>query len=234
MISHEFYIRLVGIIACLLLAGCAYHGKVSRGIYHPTPRTDRADASILIVSDKNIPQQVLITDPTSSALYDFTLEVGDGTLVAVTDFLSAFVARADAGVPGLEGQYDFVAEVRLDVGLTRADCTANMPNLAARQNGLCTLLMLSIRPSGSPHVLGSFSARRWGVFDKPGAAAVVRWLNKSTIYLLSPVLLPIYTQLQGAQLRRQFQTHLKEMLDEISTELQEQTDIFTSAHVSTD
>lgn len=234
MISRDFCLRLVGMIFCLLLVGCAYHGRVPRGIYHPTAQPNRADQSILVVSDKNIPQKILITDPTSSALYDFTLEVGDGTAVAVTDALSAFVARADAGAQRLENQYDLIADVKLEAGLTRADCAASMPNLAARQNGLCTMLTLTVRPSGSPHALGSFSARRWSAFEKPGAAATVRWLNKSTVYLLSPVLLPTYTQLQGAQLRRQFQTHLKEILDDISAQLQDHPNIFQPSSVSTD
>lgn len=223
------YFRLV--VACLMLAGCAYHGRVPRGIYRPVLQSSRADHSLLVISDKNIPSQILITDPTSSALYDFTLDVGDATAVAVTDMLSSFVARADAGGHQLENNYDFAADVKLEAGLTRSDCTGSLANLAARQNGLCTDLTVSIRRAGQAKALGSFSVRRWSVFDKRGAASTVRWLNKSTVYLLSPVLIPLYTQLQGAQLRRQFQTHLKEILDDISQQLKDRPDIFQTGDV---
>jgi len=213
---------------CLLaaLSGCAYHGRVRRGLYVAPKTTHPADASILIISDKNIPDKLTITDPTSSALYDFTLDVGDGTVVAVTDALATLIARADAGPHTLENQYDFVADVKLADELTRSNCAGEMIYLAARQNGLCTQLSVTLRRAGEKTPLGTFSARRWSVFDKPGAASVTRWLNQHTLYLLSPVLLPAYTQLQGAQLRRQFENHLTEIVDEIREEITARPELF--------
>ena len=223
--------QILCLTICLGVAGCAYHGKIPRGVYTATPTDKRVDASLLVISDKNIAQKIVITDPTSAALYDFTLDVGDGTVVAVADALSAFVTRVDAGPASLENTYDFVAEVKLEAGLTRADCTGSMPNLAARQNGLCSLLTVSIRQAKNQTRRGTFSARRWSAFEQRGGASAVRWANKSTLYLFSPVLIPLYTQLQGSLLRRQFQTHLQEMLDDISGQLKGRPDLFNTEDV---
>ena len=217
----------------LLLAGCAYHGRVPRGIYHPLSQPQRADVSLLVISDKNIPPEIVITDPTSAALYDFTLTIGDGTAVAVTDALSALVTRADAGPQRLEKTYDFVVDVQVEAGLTRADCTGSMTQLAARQDGLCTQVMFSLRRGGEQTVLGSFSGKRWGVFAKRGAASTVRWVNKSSLYILSAVLIPLYTQLQGEQLRQQYQTHIKEILDDIVAQLESQPQLFQTKDTPT-
>ena len=228
------WVRWIGCV-CLLaaLSGCAYHGRVRRGLYLPLKTTQPIEASILIISDKNIPDKLTITDPTSSALYDFTLDVGDGTVVAVTDALGTLIARADAGPHTLENQYDFVADVKLAGELTRSNCAGEMIYLAARQNGLCTQLSVTLRRAGEKTPLGTFSARRWSVFDKPGAASVTRWVNQHTLYLLSPVLLPAYTQLQGAQLRRQFENHLTQLADELRTEIAARPDLFYPAATQT-
>ena len=208
------------------LTACAYHGRIRRGLYVPSGAAQKADQSLLVISDKGIPDKIAITDPSNTSFYDFTLDVADGTAVAVTDMLAAFVTRADAGVHTLEDQYDLAVDVKLASELTRSNCAGEMTNLAARQNGLCTQLTLTIRRGGKPNALTTLSARRWSPFDKPGTATVLRWINEHTLYLLSPIFLPAYTQLQGAQLRRQFETHLQEILDEMREELRAQPEVF--------
>ena len=221
---------LIRLLVCALLAttltACAYHGRIRRGLYIPGGTTQKADKSLLVISDKGIPDKIAITDPSNTSFYDFTLDVADGTAVAVTDMLAQFVTRADAGTSALENRYDFAVDVKLSGELTRSNCASELKNLAARQNGLCTQLMLTIRRSGKPDVLTALSARRWSPFDKPSTATVLRWINEHTLYLLSPIFLPAYTQLQGAQLRRQFETHLQEMLDEMSQTLRAQPEVF--------
>ncbi len=225
------YVKVFGPLACIglsvLLTACSYHGRVRRGLYEGVAQPQKAAVSLLVISDKYIPEQISITDPNNSSLYGFTLDVSDATAVAVTDALGAFVTQADAGNHTLEPNYDLAADVKLASELTRSNCTSELKNLAARQNGLCTQLTLTIRRAGQDSALGTFSARRWNKFDKPGAATVIRWINQHTLYLLSPVLLPAYTQLQGVQLRHQFETHLQEILDDISEQLRKHPDVFT-------
>lgn len=227
-------IRLVGCLLWLtLLVACTYHGRIRRGLYTPRAQSSPTDVSLLVIADKNIPNRISVTDPTNTSFYDFTLDVADGTAVAVTDMLAQFVARADAGTHTLESRYDFAVDVKLSGELTRSNCASELKNLAARQNGLCTQLTLTIRHGTKPDVLTTLSARRWSPFDKPGTATVLRWINEHTFYLLSPIFLPAYTQLQGTQLRRQFETHLQEMLDEMSQTLHAQPEVFNLPHAPT-
>ena len=209
-----------------VLSGCTYNGRVPRNVYHPIPLENRVDASVLVISDQNIPARLSITDPNDVSLYNFTLEIADGTAVAVTDGLSTLFARADAGVHTLENRYDFAADVELISELTRQDCTAKVGSLALRQNGLCTQLTLTLRRAGEPTELARFSVKRWDVFEKPGLASVTRFINKYTLFLLSPLLVPAYTQLQGTQLKHRFETQLNEMLAEIIPQLTAQREKF--------
>ena len=213
----------------VMLAGCAYNGRVRRGLYRTPTMTESISGSVLVITDAGLPRTLFITDPTSAALYDFTLDVADGTAVAVTDALATLFTRADAGEQVLAKEYDFAADIELVSELTRQDCTAKTGSLAARQNGLCTELTLTLRRIGKPGTLTTVSAKRWNVFAKPGVASVIRFINQYTLYVLSPVLIPAYTQLQGAQLRRQFETQLTEILEELTAQLAIQRAVFQKA-----
>lgn len=200
-----------------------YHGRLRRGIFNQPAQPERIEASILVLSDKIIPAQISVSDPDSAALYGFTLDVSDAIMVAATDALGTLFARADAGVQNVEDKYNFTAEVKLISKLTRVDCDGSLSNLeqvGARQNGLCTQVILTLRRVGQDKPIGEFSAKRWEVFARPGTASVVRWINEHTLYLFSPVLIPAYTQLQGNVLRqileRQISGNLTQIIEEIS------------------
>ena len=198
-----------------LLSGCTYHTHIRRGIYTAPANENRIDASVLVVTDSHIPSQVTLAEPDTASLYAFTFDTADGVAVAATDALSTLIARADAGPHTLEPHYDLAADVKLEAGLTRSNCEENFDHLAAHLTGLCIQVTLSLRKATSTEPLSVFSAKRWEAFHTPGVPAAVEWLNKHTLSLLSPVLVPVYTQLKGAALRRQFEQNLQSILHEI-------------------
>lgn len=215
---------LVGVLLTLLLTGCSYHGQIRRSVYPSTPAPTIFNASVLIIQPGNVPDSLTISDPTSQALYDFSLDIKESVYSSTADMLKSSFTQVQTGPKTQENQFDLIADISLTAELTRSDCTSKQPQLAARQNGLCTELTLSLRPAGKAVPLQTFSARRFSVFEKPGASAVIRALNKWTLYILSPILLPTYTQLQGNQLRKQFQTQLQDMLGDLQKQIQTQED----------
>lgn len=215
--SVKGFQRLVLVVCLLSVAGCMYQGRLKRGIFPRSTPAGRIDASVLVLSDKIIPTQISVSDPQSASLYGFTLEVADGVAVAVADALATLFTRVDAGSQALADQYDFTAEVKLLFEMTRTNCAGELQDLAVvgtRQDGLCTQLTLTLRSVGDERPLETLSSRRWTVFAQPGAASVLRWINEHTLYLFSPVAIPLYTQLQGNQLRRNVEQQIKEILQE--------------------
>ena len=206
-----------------------YHGRLRRGIFREPTQPEKIDASVLVITDKITPAQVSVSDPDSAALYGFSLDTADALMVAATDALGTLFAKSDAGAQRIEGRYDFTAEVKLISKLTRVDCVGALDNLAqvgARQNGLCTQLMLTLRRVGQDKPISEFSAKRWEVFARPGTASVVRWINEHTFYLFSPVLIPAYTQLQGGVLRQTLERQIHDNLGQIMDEMTRQKNIF--------
>ena len=206
----------------LALAGCSYHGQVRRVDTQRAAAKSKFAASVFVAQTDIRP--ITVSDPSSRALYDFTLDVKTAVYESTADMLAAVFARVETGENIPQTSVDWVAEVSLISELTRSDCTSKQPQLAARQNGVCSELTLTFYPAGKTTPLATFSARSWRVFDKPGTAAVIRFINKWTLYALSPVLLPAYTQLQGNQLRTQVQNQLQEVLGDIQKQLQARED----------
>ncbi len=216
---------LLLLLAGYLFTGCTYHGQIRRGIYPSSPKQDRVDASILVIADQHIPPQVLIADPENPDTQAFILQTADGTAVATTDALATLFTQADAGNANLQDLYDFVADVTLETGLTRNNCEGNLSKWAVRQDGLCTLLTLSIRRPGEETPLATASSSRWRPFRTPGFASSVRWLDKHTRIFFF-ILTPLYVQTQGNALRHQFEDNLKETLEDIMEQLAQKRTVF--------
>ena len=223
MYRRILLLLLIGV----LLAGCTYRGQIRRGLYTQPAVDERLDASVLVLTDRNIPPQILITEPENSDTQAFVLQTADGTAVAVTDALSTLFARADAGSADLQNQYDFTAEVSLESGLTRNNCEGTLSKWAVRQDGLCTLLTLSIYRAGENIPLATATASRWQPFRTPGFASSVRWLNEHTRIFFF-ILTPLYVQTQGNALRNQFENNLKEVLKDIMKQVEENRAVFTT------
>ena len=209
----------MGLAACTMLIGCTYHGRVRRGIYVQPAQDDRVVARVLVVSDKHIPEQISLVEPESSQLYAFDIETADGTAVAAADALGTLFTQVDAGLQRLENEYDLVAEVTLESGLTRSNCEGSLDKWAVRVTGLCTQVTVSVRRPQTADPVAVYTVRRWKELHKPGFPTALQWLNKHTFSIFSPVLLPLYTQTQGAELRRQLEEHLREILQEIMEQL---------------
>ena len=81
---------LPALLLCFTLCGCTYNGTVRRGLYQTPKAGEKLNASVLVVADRNIPQEVYITDPDDSDMQAYRLHVGDGVAVAVTDAMATF------------------------------------------------------------------------------------------------------------------------------------------------
>ena len=214
----------VFMLLCLFCA-CTYHGKIRRGIYHANPLDNRVNAFLLVVSDRNIPEQILITDPKHSDSQAFVLNTGDGVAVATADALATLFMYVDAGTYQIQNKYDYVADVTVEAGLTRGNCEGELAKWSVRKPGLCTLITISLRRPDSNQVLASAKASRWREFTTPGFAASLGWLKEHT-FILSPLFTPFYMQAQGHKLRKQFEENLTESLQDIVLELQTQRQVF--------
>lgn len=215
---------IVNALLPLLLAGCSYHGQVRRSVYETTLSQTPINVSVLVAQPEQLPDPLVISDPTSQALYDFSLDIKTGVYESVTDMLKSCFTHVQTASTTPNNSFDLLAEISLTAELTRSNCTSKQPQLSARQNGICTELTVALHPAEKTGASFTFSARRFGVFEKPGLAAGIRAINKWTLYILSPVLLPTYTQLQGNYLRKQFQIQLQDMLRDIQKQIQSQED----------
>ena len=214
-------------ILCLLLfvffvAGCTYRGPIRRGIYTSSSLSNRLDASVLVVTDRNLPEEILISEPGNDTQL-FVLQTKDGVAVAVTDALGTLFERADAGSVTLQERYDFIAQITLASTLTSTSCEDDI--LPQQTPGLCTFISISISPVGQEDEAITASAKRWKAFRTPGIASSVKWLDKHT-RILFPILAPIYVQAQGNTLRNQFENSLKEALENITTDFAKHRETF--------
>jgi len=214
------------LVLALCLGGCTYRAQVRRGIYRGPENALKINASVLVISDENIPQELFIGDTENNGLQSFLLETKDGVTAAVTDALGTLFATAEAGSANLRAGYPFWADVTVKSGLTRTPCEWETPAWAARNEGLCTVLTVVIRRTDGENIAQA-QASRWQEFRTPGLAAAVRWLNKYTL-IFSPVLTPIYMQSKGHALRKQFEDNLTEALQDITAQLAQQRTAFES------
>ena len=210
-----------------LLAACTYHGKVRRGIYSSLAMDNRINAFVLVIADRHIPAQILITDMDASDSQAFVLETDDGVAVAAADALATLFTYVDAGTYQIQNKYDYAADVTVEAGLTRNSCEGELAKWSVRKPGLCTIVTVSLRHPNSNTVLASAKAARWREFNTPGLASTLGWLKEHT-FILSPIFTPFYLQAQGRKLRKQFEENLTESLQEIMLELNTKRDAFVS------
>ncbi len=215
---------IVPLVLVLFVNGCTYHGQVRRGIYNKSASSSPINASVLVLADKGIPLEMLITDTENSDTQSFLLKTKDGVTAAVTDALGTLFKIADAGDRQIQNQYNFVADVRIESGLTRNSCEGELAKWAVRKEGLCTILTISLRhPDGT--AVTQAKATQWQEFRTPGFASSVRWVNKHT-WIFAPILTPIYMQSQGNTLRQQFEDNLTNALTDIISQLEEKRTLF--------
>ncbi len=225
MIGRYFYLFVV----LFLLNACTYHGQLRRGVYQAPIQPNRIFATVLVVADQSIPEKILFTEPESSSLKAYMVKTADAVAVAATDALATRFERVDAGVHTLAPQYDYVAEVTYQAGLTRTNCEEDSSSLSVRVNGLCTKMKLVLHTPQDKTPLFTASARQWDEFLLPGFPAGVKWLNQHTFSILFPILDPLYVQTQGMHVRRTLEKQLKEILQEMISKLDEKRELFSSA-----
>ena len=218
-------VRLLVLLICLFTVNaCTYRGQVRQGIYQGAALTPKVNASVLLITDNHLAPEIVITDTDNSDLQSFRLQTQDGITAAVTDALGTLFTQANSGSVALQANYNFVAQVTVEAGLTRNNCEGELARWVVRREGLCTLVTLALhQPDGKE--ITQAKASRWREFRTPGFASSVRWFNRHT-FIFSPVLTPVYMQSQGNALRKQFEDNLTEALEDIMSQLAQKRGLF--------
>lgn len=228
---------LGALFACLVLCGCNYHGRIRRNIYKVPSFQDKIDLSVLVVTDRYLPEQKTLSrfDPYSPGKYIFRTD--DGVAVAAADALGTLFTRVDAGPNRFASRYDYVAEI--DYSVERDDIhsryiTREDDHFYWRERvydpGLKTSVRLTLRaPHSRQAALMLYASRRhdvtYGVLSQS-----LYWLNRVTLSLLYPVLTPPYMQTTGTALRKGLEKDLAACLREIMDKLEENRFTLSKTH----
>lgn len=98
-------------MSVLLLGGCTYHGKFSRGLYRQPDVSPKINASVMVVQDKYVPDFFRVESDEFIALRRFVIRTDDGLSTAAADALSTLFERVEANVYSQRKGYDYTAEV---------------------------------------------------------------------------------------------------------------------------
>lgn len=98
-------------MSVLLLGGCTYHGKFSRGLYRQSDVSPKINASVMVVQDKYVPDFFRVESDEFIAFRRFVIRTDDGLSAAAADALSTLFERVEANVYSQRKGYDYTAEV---------------------------------------------------------------------------------------------------------------------------
>ena len=85
-------------MSVLLLGGCTYHGKFSRGLYRQPDVSPKINASVMVVQDKYVPDFFRVESDEFIAFRRFVIRTDDGLSAAAADALSTLFERVEANV----------------------------------------------------------------------------------------------------------------------------------------
>lgn len=98
-------------MSVLLLGGCTYHGKFSRGLYRQPDLSPKINASVMVVQDKYVSDFFRVESDEFIALRRFVIRTDDGLSTAAADALATLFERVEANVYSQRKGYDYTAEV---------------------------------------------------------------------------------------------------------------------------
>ena len=98
-------------MSVLLLGGCTYHGKFSRGLYRQPDVSPKINASVMVVQDKYVPDFFRVESDEFIALRRFVIRTDDGLSTAAADALATLFERVETNVYSQRNGYDYTAEV---------------------------------------------------------------------------------------------------------------------------
>ena len=98
-------------MSVLLLGGCTYHGKFSRGLYRQPDVSPKINASVMVVQDKYVPDFFRVESDEFIALRRFVIRTDDGLSAAAADALATLFERVETNVYSQRKGYDYTAEV---------------------------------------------------------------------------------------------------------------------------
>lgn len=98
-------------MSVLLLGGCTYHGKFSRGLYRQPDVSPKINASVMVVQDKYVPDFFRVESDEFIALRRFVIRTDDGLSTAAADALATLFERVETNVYSQRKGYDYTAEV---------------------------------------------------------------------------------------------------------------------------
>lgn len=99
------------LMSVLLLGGCTYHGKFSRGLYRQPDLSPKINASVMVVQDKYVPDFFRVESDEFIALRRFVIRTDDGLSTAAADALATLFERVETNVYSQRKGYDYTAEV---------------------------------------------------------------------------------------------------------------------------
>lgn len=211
---------------CFAFQGCAYHGRIHRGIYKHSDYSDKIDARVMVVGNKFIPEQVTFSDRS------FTFQVRDGVSVAVADALATLFTEVDVNDADKGKEYDYIVEADYRASVffeSRLYITNVIYAKEVRFPGLSTSLTLTVRNPHTGYAVSRYHHEESTLLpteaEKP-LLFLTGMLSVLTLTLLSP----LYLQANGHYMRKTLEEDLRLSLRSIMPEMKENRMNFTRDH----
>ena len=228
MIMKTYCFRFFTLFVCFCFAfqGCAYHGRIHRGIYKHSDYSDKIDARVMVVGDKFIPEKVTFSDRS------FTFQVRDGVSVAVADALATLFTEVDVNDAAKGKEYDYIVEADYHASVffeSRLYITNVIYAKEVRFPGLNTSLTLTVRNPHTGYAVARYHHEEATLLpteaEKP-LLFLTGMLSVLTLTLLSP----LYLQANGHYMRKTLEEDLRLSLRSIMPEMKENRMNFTRDH----
>lgn len=214
----------------LLLQGCAYHGKVRRGLYNFEDLEEKIPLKVMVVADQFLPHS--LSYPEKSFYYDFDINISldDGISVLTADALGTLFGEVEVNTYNLRKNYDLIAEVTFDftnekyVGIRwfeKMDTDTIDYNLYIK-SWFMTQVNVTLRNPHTGYALAQYSSHRKTYIPQTFQRNLAQTLDMVTLSLLSPYNVFV----RGRQFRKLLEKNLVLRLDNIMEQMNEDREIF--------
>lgn len=231
-LAMNYFLRC-GLCAVLsfsfFLQGCAYHGKIHRGIYHHSDFEEKINARVMVVSGKFFPE---IISADGFGKYNYRLT--DGLPVAVADALGTLFTEVEVNEYKYRKNYDFIVEVdyvaHIGIGPSRFTVENVLVPLYSWQPIVQTNLTLTVRNPRTGYAVARFDETAYSIVPTSRTdtgLAVANFFKLITLGLLTP----LETQLFGAKLRKILERGIsRNLYYEIMPQMKDDRVNFTREH----
>lgn len=215
------------LLAGCLLAGCTYHGRIKRNLYHAMDFPEKIDAKVMVVSDKFI-ESPFTMQPPSFSFTRFKIRTDDGVAVAAADALGTLFTEVEVNPSRYRRNYDYVAEVSYrvyDTYLRHPDADRMLEEafyhyLSGSKKSflwvdkiyypyIVTQIRLTLRKPDTRQAVAVYNAKNAVKMQIGFWATATDFLTSFSFGLLSPVTGPLYAQAAGHDLRKEVEDGLR-------------------------